>query len=97
MSAKVTISFGRKKTQEKDATMSRMISVRTTSGRVARVSPRGEFIPTDRFVNVLDTPYLRRLLSYGDIELETTKKASPPVAKLTPPASEATKEGTKST
>ena len=50
------------------------ISVRTAKGRVARTSPRGEYIPTDRYTSVPDTPYIQRLLSYGDLELEPRRE-----------------------
>lgn len=53
-----------------------VIYVKTVKGRVARTSPKGAYIPTDKFVPVEDTAYIRRLLNhYGDIELEPPRKA----------------------
>jgi hypothetical protein len=56
------------------------VRVRTVEGRVARESPRGEYIPTDRFVTVRRTPYIERLLYvHGDIVLEPTAEAQLPL------------------
>lgn len=58
--------------------MAKMISVKAVEGRVARTAPDGEFIPHDRFVPVLATHYVMRLLEvHGDIELEPTDKPEP--------------------
>ncbi|MGL5734762.1 MAG: hypothetical protein ACRCYS_07840 [Beijerinckiaceae bacterium] len=47
------------------------IYVKALPGRVARVSPRGAMIPSDHFVAVDFTPYVKRLLEvHGDIELQ---------------------------
>lgn len=56
-----------------------VISVRAVAGRVARKSPKGDFIPHDRYVPVEKTEYVARLLHvHGDIELEPEKpKAAP--------------------
>lgn len=61
-----------------------MIRVRTVAGRVARTAPRGQYIPTDKYIEVEQTPYINRLLHvHGDIELEPA--ASAPVAQAEPP------------
>lgn len=57
-----------------------LIYVRAKEGRVARVSPRGEFIPHDNWKGVRSSPYISRLLNHHkDIELYTGEKpkASP--------------------
>lgn len=54
-----------------------MIRVRTVQGRIARESPRGDFIPTDKFVRVTLTPYIRRLIEvHKDLEVEVPKVAA---------------------
>lgn len=54
-----------------------MISVKAREGRVARESPNGKFIPTDKFVSVEHTAYIRRLIhEWGDLEVEPVKVAS---------------------
>lgn len=60
-----------------------LIYVRTKPGRIARISPKGEFIPHDRFIGVRQTPYVSRLLNHHkDIEQEQkAPKAAAPVAK----------------
>ena len=48
-----------------------IIKVKAVAGRVARISPRGAFIPHDRFIPVENTFYIQRLLRvHGDIELQ---------------------------
>lgn len=50
--------------------MTATISVRSLAGRLARTSPRGPFIPSDRYIDVEATSYVMRLLNvHGDIEL----------------------------
>lgn len=59
-----------------------MVSVKAVEGRIARTSPTGSFIPSDRYVSVELTPYLRRLIKlHGDVVVEPapTKSAPPPV------------------
>lgn len=57
-----------------------VIYVKATSGRVARMSPTGRFIPQDKYVRVEHTPYVDRLLNvHGDIE-----RRPEPVKKITP-------------
>lgn len=57
-----------------------LISVKTKHGRVAYTAARGgELIPTDRFVLVDDTPWIRRLIDYHeDIEVEGAKATDKP-------------------
>ncbi|UPT53289.1 hypothetical protein [Synechococcus phage Ssp-JY38] len=60
-----------------------LIYVRTKPGRIARVAPKGEFIPHDTFVGVRETPYISRLLNvHKDIEKQSKKTPAPaaPVA-----------------
>lgn len=62
-----------------------MISVKAREGRVVRESPTGKFIPTDKFVSVENTAYVRRLIhEWGDLEVEPTK--APSKAKSPEPA-----------
>ena len=50
-----------------------VIYVRAKPGRVARVSPKGELIPTDEFVPTRPSPWLDRLANHhGDIEISRT-------------------------
>ena len=50
------------------------VYVRTLEGRVARVSPKGAFIPQKEFIGVKLTPYISRLVNvHGDIEIQRTK------------------------
>lgn len=53
------------------------ISVKAVEGRVAFDAPRnGKQIPTDKFVTVQDTPWVRRLIEvHGDVVVETKKAA----------------------
>ena len=63
--------------------MSNKIEVKAVEGRIARVSPRGAFIPHDRFIPVVATPYILRLRDvHGDIEERPKKQAKA----ATPPA-----------
>lgn len=59
------------------------VRVKAVPGRVVRESPRGDFIPSDRYVQVDLTPYVQRLISFhGDLLVEEPKtetKAAPPV------------------
>lgn len=46
------------------------VYVRAKPGRIARVSPQGVYIPSDRYIPTQLTPYLSRLAHHhGDIEL----------------------------
>lgn len=50
------------------------IYVRTKPGRVARTAPRGDLIPTDRFIAVQPSAYIDRLINiHGDIEVQPSK------------------------
>jgi hypothetical protein len=61
--------------------------VKALPGRVARVSPRGAMIPSDQFVPVDFTPYIRRLLKvHGDIEARDTAAPKATKAKAEPAA-----------
>lgn len=61
------------------------VRVKTVAGRIARESPRGDYIPTDRYVSVKNTPYIQRLLTvHGDIILEPEEKGK--VVKAPKPA-----------
>lgn len=52
-----------------------MIYVRTLPGRLARVEPKGRYIPHDDFTPVHHTPYIDRLIHHhGDIEVRTGNK-----------------------
>jgi len=56
-----------------------VIYVKAKPGR--RALFEGKEIPSDKFVPVADTPYIRRLINHwGDIEQQDTpkKKAAPP-------------------
>lgn len=56
-----------------------LLSVKAKAGRVAYDRPKhGNLIPTDHYVSVEDTPYIRRLLNYHeDIELQPAEKEKP--------------------
>lgn len=56
------------------------ISVRALPGRVVYDAPRGgKRIPSDKYVKVQDSHYIRRLADvWGDIELESAKPAAKP-------------------
>jgi len=55
-----------------------LIYVRAKEGRVARVSPRGDFIPHDKWKGVRPSPYISRLLNHhGDIEQYVPEKSKP--------------------
>lgn len=61
------------------------VYVRTLEGRVARVSPKGAFIPHKEFVGVTLTPYLSRLAEvHGDIEIQRTKPSEAKAPKKDP-------------
>lgn len=51
------------------------VNVKAKAGRVAYSAPRGgKVIPTDKFITVMDTPYIRRLAEvHEDIEIQTSK------------------------
>lgn len=52
------------------------VYVRTLEGRVARVSPKGAYIPHKEFIGVQLTPYISRLANvHKDIEIQSTKPA----------------------
>lgn len=47
------------------------VDVKAVAGRIARISPRGEMIPHDRFVTVEHTSYMHRLIHvHGDVEVK---------------------------
>ena len=56
-----------------------VIKVKAVEGRVARTSRNGEFIPSDRYVRVEETPYIKRLRDvHGDIVQEPVVVAAAP-------------------
>jgi hypothetical protein len=60
------------------------VYVRTLEGRVARVSPKGAFIPHHEHVGVKLTPYIARLANHhGDIELLREKPSAAKAPKKT--------------
>ena len=51
------------------------IFVRTVEGRIARTSPRGEMIPSDRYIQVERTAYITRLIEiHGDVIVQPAQK-----------------------
>ena len=47
------------------------VRVKAVAGRIARTSPRGDFIPTDRYITVERTNYIDRLINvHGDVTVE---------------------------
>lgn len=49
------------------------IRVKAVTGRIARTSPNGEMISSDRYTSVTDTHYVRRLIDFhGDLVMEPT-------------------------
>jgi hypothetical protein len=67
----------------------RYINVKTVAGRVAFDSPRGgKRIPTDKFVSVPETNYIRRLIDiHGDLTEEGGKaKPATPAPAAKPPS-----------
>lgn len=72
--------------------MQQTVNVRALPDRIARVSPRGPFIPSDAFVTVPATAYIRRLIQvHGDIEIEPAKapKAEAKRAEIVAPETKA--------
>lgn len=67
-----------------------MITVRAVSGRVAFDAPKGGArIPHDKYVTILETPWVRALLNkWHDIEREPVKAPQKAVAAPKAPASE---------
>jgi hypothetical protein len=60
--------------------MSDMIRVKTAEGRIARTSPRGDFIPTEYYINVELTGYVQRLIEvHGDLIVEPEEPETPAV------------------
>lgn len=60
-----------------------VIRVKAVPGVVARTSKNGDFIPSDRYVRVDETPYIKRLRDvHGDIVQapEEVAKAAPVAA-----------------
>lgn len=54
--------------------MANKIRVKAVEGRVARVSPKGEMIPHDRYILVDLTPYMARLINvHEDVTVEQTQ------------------------
>jgi hypothetical protein len=57
------------------------VVVKAIEGRIARTSKHGEFIPSDRYVRVEYTAYIKRLLDvHGDIVQEPATQAPAPEA-----------------
>lgn len=66
------------------------IRVKAVEGRIARIAPSGPFIPSDRFIDVIETKYIRRLIDvHGDAIQEPEPKPEP---KAEPKAKSASKE-----
>jgi len=57
--------------------MSRKIKVKAKPDRVVRVSPRGEMIPSDRFIAVEATPYIMRLLNHHQDLIQEPQPPAP--------------------
>jgi len=57
--------------------MSQKIKVKAAPDRVARVSPRGEMIPSDRFITVEATPYIMRLLNHHEDLIQEPQPPAP--------------------
>ncbi len=58
------------------AKKAKRIYVKAVEGRIARVGPRGKMIPDDRFIAVIETPYVKRLRDvHGDIVQQEEKEA----------------------
>jgi hypothetical protein len=69
----VTIGFATTKQRRPDMAM---IYVRTRPGR--RAYYEGKVIPNDKFIPVMDTPYIRRLVRHhGDLEVEGEEGQKP--------------------
>lgn len=67
-----------------DGPTNKRIEVTAAPGRVVRESPRGAFIPDDRYVSVVETFYIWRLIHvHGDLKVKPVEKVSAP-----PPPSE---------
>lgn len=57
--------------------MSRKIKVKAEPDRIVRVSPRGEMIPSDRFILVEATPYIMRLLNHHQDLIQEPQAPAP--------------------
>jgi len=57
--------------------MPQKINVKAKPDRVARVSPRGEMIPSDRFISVQVTPYILRLLNHHEDLIQESQPPAP--------------------
>ena len=69
-----------------------VIYVRAKPGRVARVSPKGELIPTDEFIPTRSSPWLDRLANHhGDIEIQLKDPSIQKKKDLPPPPAPDTK------
>ncbi|MEY9493749.1 hypothetical protein [Bradyrhizobium elkanii] len=65
-----------------------MIYVRTRPGR--RAFFEGKVIPQDKFIPVVDTPYIRRLADHWeDIEIQESGSKSKPASRATAPRPDA--------
>ena len=82
----VRVHFSAPKKAE-DTTMS-YVKVKTAEGRIAYDAPRGgKKIPNDKFVQVRETTYIRRLIDFhGDLIEEGGKSAKKKAAEHKPDA-----------
>lgn len=72
-----------------------LIQVKAVPGRIARTAKDGDFIPSDRYVQVELTNYIRRLRDHhGDI-VEKPAKAEPAPKPQPQPTADAVKKPAK--
>lgn len=85
MSLKVRVTFAKQSKPEKDNVMAKYIKVKAAEGRVARDGPNGRYIPADKFMEVQETAYIRRLIDvHGDLIEETAASSAPKPSTLQP-------------
>lgn len=58
--------------------MPKYIRVKAVEGRVARDGPKGRYIPTDAFMEVQETRYIRRLIDVQGDLIEEGAASQPP-------------------
>lgn len=61
------------------------VNVKAAPGRIARSAPRGMIIPHDRFVTIMQTPYVLARVRDGDLLVEPKPAPEPVVLPETIP------------
>lgn len=53
------------------------IFVRSIPGRVSRIEPKGRYLPYDKFIPTLMSPYAARRIAHGDWEVRESAPNAP--------------------